>query len=152
MIPFIAFSASAQNAYTIRPTVTPDRFRGISIHREEHTARPKVGLVLSGGGGRGLAQIGVLRALERRGIPIDFIVGNSLGSVIGGLYAAGYSTSAIESIATHTNWTELLSFSGDTKRTDLFVGQKQSEEEGFLLIRFDGLAPIIPSAISSGQR
>ena len=152
LIPFIVLTASAQNSFTIRPTVTPDRFRGISMHREEQPARPKVGLVLSGGGGRGLAQIGVLRALERRGIPIDFIVGNSLGSVIGGLYSAGYSTTAIESIATHTNWSELLSFSGDTKRTDLFVGQKQSEEEGFLLIRFDGLAPIIPSAISTGQR
>ena len=102
------------------------------------SSRPKIGLVLSGGGARGLAQIGVLRALERHHIPIDLIVGNSLGSVVGGLYAAGYSTAQIESIAVHTDWSDLLSFSEETKRTDLFVEQKQSEQEGYLLIRFDG--------------
>lgn len=71
---------------------------------------------------------------------------------MGGLYAAGYSTTQLESIAVHTNWSELLSFSEETKRTDLFVEQKQSEREGYLLIRFDGLQPIIPSSISGGQR
>lgn len=111
-----------------------------------------MGLVLSGGGARGLAQVGVLRVLERHHIPIDLIVGNSLGSVIGGLYAAGYSTAQLESIAIHANWTELLSFSEETKRSDLFVGQKQAQQEGYLVIRFDGLEPIIPSAISGGQR
>ena len=114
--------------------------------------RPKVGLVLSGGGSRGLAQIGVLRALEKHHIPVNFIVGNSIGSVVGGLYAAGYSSAQIDSIATHTDWSELLSFSEDTKRTDLFVGQKEAQQQGYLLIRFDGLAPIIPSSISGGQR
>ncbi len=113
---------------------------------------PKVALVLSGGGARGLAQIGVLRAFEHHRIPIDLIVGNSLGSVVGALYASGYSIAAIESIATHTNWTELLSFSEETKRTDLFLEQKEMAEQGFLQIRFEGLEPIIPSSISGGQR
>ncbi len=113
---------------------------------------PKVALVLSGGGSRGLAQIGVLRALERHHIPVDLIVGNSLGSVVGGLYASGYPITAIESIATHTNWSELLSFSEETKRTDLFLEQKEMSEQGFLQIRFEGLEPVIPSSISGGQR
>lgn len=152
LLPFISLSLFAQSKYVISPSDTAGPFRGISVHPGEHAGRPKVGVVLSGGGGRGLAQIGVLRALEQNHIPIDFIVGNSLGSVVGGLYAAGYSTMQLESIATHTDWSELLSFSEETKRTDLFVGQKQSEEEGYLLIRFDGLAPIIPSSISGGQR
>jgi NTE family protein len=151
-LPFISLSVFAQTKYLIPPSDSSGPFRGISVHRNEHAGRPKVGLVLSGGGGRGLAQVGVLRALERNHIPVDFIVGNSLGAVVGGLYAAGYSTTQLESIVTHTDWSELLSFSEDTKRTDLFVGQKQSEEVGYLLIRFDGLSPIIPSSISGGQR
>ncbi len=129
-----------------RPVPWSDQQPGAAL------GRPKIGLVLSGGGSRGLAQIGVLRSLEQHHIPIDLIVGNSLGSVVAGLYASGYSPSEIESIAVHTDWSELLSFTEETKRTDLYIGQKQSQEEGFLLIRFDGLQPIIPSSISGGQR
>jgi NTE family protein len=124
----------------------------IGVLKAPVAGRPKIGLVLSGGGGKGLAQIGVLRALERNHIPIDLIVGTSLGSVVGGLYASGYSTTEIESIAIHTRWGDLLSFSEDTKRTDLFVQQKEAQQQGFLLIRFEGLEPIIPSSISGGQR
>lgn len=57
-----------------------------------------VGLVLSGGGARGLVHIGVIRALEEKGIPIDYIAGTSMGSIIGGLYAAGYTTEEMEQI------------------------------------------------------
>lgn len=114
--------------------------------------RPKVGLVLSGGGGRGVSQIGVLRALERHRIPVDLIVGASFGSVVGGLSAAGYTSAEIESIAVATNWGELLSFSEETKRTDLFVGQREAYPVGYLVIRFEGLEPVIPSSISGGQR
>lgn len=59
----------------------------------------KVGLVLSGGGAKGLAHIGVLKALEENNIPIDYIVGTSMGGVVGGMYAAGYTPSQIQSIA-----------------------------------------------------
>src|SRR5262249_40028650 len=117
-----------------------------------HVRTPRIGLVLSGGGARGIAQIGVLKVLEQHHIPIHAIVGNSLGSVIGGLYAAGYTTSQLESLVTTVNWSELLSFSEETKRSDLFVVQKETQSEGFLVVRFDGLQPIIPSSISGGQR
>lgn len=136
----------------MRPVQFEREFHGLRLVSSPHTGRPKIGLVLSGGGARALSQIGVLRALEEHRIPIDLIVGNSLGSVIGGLYAAGYSIAQLESIATHADWTELLSFSEETRRTDLFVGQKQAQQEGYLVIRFDGLEPIIPSSISGGQR
>ena len=59
----------------------------------------KVGLVFSGGGAKGLAHIGVLKALEENNIPIDYIVGTSMGGIVGGLYTAGYSPSEIEYIA-----------------------------------------------------
>jgi predicted acylesterase/phospholipase RssA len=114
--------------------------------------RPRVGLVLSGGGGRGLSQIGVLKSLEKHGIAVDLIVGTSFGSVVGGLLASGYSPAEIEGIAKEADWTELLSFSEDTKRTDLFVGQREAYPVGELVIRFDGLEPILPSSISGGQR
>ncbi|HTK82537.1 MAG TPA: patatin-like phospholipase family protein [Bacteroidota bacterium] len=142
----------AQPQAIVYPTKPELEFQGLSLRPRYPLGRPKIGLVLSGGGARGLAQIGVLKMLERNHIPIDLIVGNSLGSVIGGMYASGYSTSEIESIATSTNWGELLSFSEDTKRTDLFVGQKETQAEGYLVMRFDGLQPIIPSSISGGQR
>lgn len=70
--------------------------------------RPKVGLALSGGGARGLAHIGVLQALEKAGIKIDYIAGTSMGAVIGGLYAIGYSADSIEKIALSENWDVLL--------------------------------------------
>ncbi|HZY10694.1 MAG TPA: patatin-like phospholipase family protein [Bacteroidota bacterium] len=142
----------AQTSYIVRPKFSPITFQGLRLQQSKNPDRPKVGLVLSGGGARGLAQIGVLRVLEKNQIPIDVIVGNSLGSVLGGLYASGYSTTQLESIAVNTDWGELLSFSEETKRQDLFIGQKRTEQEGFLSIRFEGLEPIVPSSISGGQR
>ncbi|MBL0175693.1 MAG: patatin-like phospholipase family protein [Ignavibacteria bacterium] len=73
--------------------------------------RPRIGLVLSGGGARGLAQIGVLRALEEAGIIPDFVSGTSIGSIIGGLYAAGYSVDQLERTVTSIHWDALLRLS-----------------------------------------
>ncbi len=73
------------------------------------TQAQKVGLVLSGGGAKGLAHIGVLKALEENHIPIDYIVGTSMGGIVGGLYAAGYSTSEIEKIALSKELQDLVS-------------------------------------------
>ena len=65
----------------------------------------KVGLVLSGGGAQGLAHIGVIKALEERGIPIDYIVGTSMGGAIGAMYASGMSTSEMEAyVSTENYW------------------------------------------------
>ncbi len=152
VILFVTLPVISQSKYIVYPTNAEQEFKGLCLRPKHASGRPKVGLVLSGGGARGLAQVGVIKVLEKYHIPIDVVVGNSLGSVIGGMYASGYTTSEIESIAIHTNWTELLSFSEETKRTDLFVGQKESQAEGYLIIRFDGLQPIIPSSISGGQR
>ena len=58
--------------------------------------RPKVGLVLSGGGAKGLAHIGVLKVLEEQGVKIDYIGGTSMGAIIGGLYASGYTATQLD--------------------------------------------------------
>lgn len=71
--------------------------------------RPKIGLVLSGGGAKGLAHIGALKVLEEEGIVPDYITGTSMGSIIGGLYAIGYTAEELDSIVNNVSWSSLLS-------------------------------------------
>lgn len=79
------------------------------IHPIFAQKRMKVGVVLSGGGAKGAAHIGVLKAIEEAGIPIDYIAGTSMGAVIGGLYAIGYSPEQLDSLIKGQDWTFLLS-------------------------------------------
>jgi NTE family protein len=72
--------------------------------------RPKVALVLSGGGARGLAHAGVFKVLDEEKIPIDMVIGTSVGALIGSLYASGISSEKIEDMAIHINWRNLFSF------------------------------------------
>ncbi len=65
---------------------------------EEPPRRPRIGLALGGGGARGMAHVGVIRALERLHVPIDFIAGTSMGSIVGGLYACGYTPDEMETL------------------------------------------------------
>lgn len=71
--------------------------------------RPKIGVVLSGGGAKGLAHIGILKAIDSAGLKVDYITGTSMGSIIGGLYAIGYSADSIEKITRKINWDLILS-------------------------------------------
>ena len=71
-------------------------------------SRPKVGLVLGGGGAKGAAEVGVLKVIERAGIPIDYIAGTSIGSIVGGLYAAGYTSAELDSMFCQQEWLTLL--------------------------------------------
>jgi len=71
--------------------------------------KPKIGLVLSGGGAKGLAHIGILKSLEQAGITPDYITGTSMGSIIGGLYAIGYTADEIKQIVLEADWDQLLS-------------------------------------------
>lgn len=71
-------------------------------------ARPRVALVLSGGGARGFAHIGVLRVLREMHVPIDMVVGTSMGSVVGGAYAAGASVAELDAMARHTDWDRVV--------------------------------------------
>lgn len=124
------------------PTILP--YRNIK--------RPRIALVLSGGGARGAAAIGVLKVLEKNHIPIDFIIGTSIGSIVGGLYAGGYTTDQLEKVVTSTRWDEVINFSDDARRRDMFIDQKTARDRSLLTLRFEGFEPVIPSALSSGQR
>jgi len=79
------------------------------VRAQEQPRRPKVGLVLSGGAAKGLAHIGVLKILEEAGIQPDYITGTSMGSIIGGLYAVGYSPDSLHRLAISQNWAHVLS-------------------------------------------
>ena len=77
--------------------------------QDGYAQRKKVGVVLSGGGAKGVAHIGVLKVLEEAGIPIDYIAGTSMGAIVGGLYAVGYDANALDSMVRVQNWPFLLS-------------------------------------------
>ena len=113
---------------------------------------PVIGLALSGGGARGLAQIGVLKAFDEAGIQIDLIAGTSIGSIIGGAYASGYSVEEMDSIVARTDWNRLLSLTNTSERRELFVDQKIAEDRSLLTLRLDGLTPIIPTSFNEGIR
>lgn len=89
--------------------------------------RPRIGLVLSGGGARGLAHVGVLKELERQHVPIDAIAGTSMGAVVGGLYASGMSASRIESLMGSLDWVE--AFRDRPSRTDLDFRRKEDDRD-----------------------
>ena len=109
--------------------------------------RAKVGVVLSGGGAKGMAHIGVLKVLERAGIPVDIVTGTSMGSIIGGLYAIGYNASALDSMVRVQDWSYVITDRedmshqsiGDRRKqntyaytTGLTIGQKDMNAGGFI--------------------
>lgn len=113
-----------------------------------HT-RPKVGLVLSGGGAKGLAHIGVLKVLEEAGIPIDYIGGTSMGSIVGGLYAIGYSASQLDSLVRRTNWDELLT--DKVSRRNLSMIEKDEDLKYLFSFPIQGKKITLPTGIVAGQ-
>ena len=96
-----------------------------------HASEPKVVLVLSGGGARGVAHIGVIKALEQMRIPIHGIVGTSMGAVVGGLYASGYSPEQMERVVARADWPAI--FSDDPERQAFRFRRKR--EDASLLVR-----------------
>ncbi len=115
-------------------------------------SRPKIGLVLSGGGARGAAHIGVIEALEEMQVPIDYIVGTSMGAVIGGLYAAGIPIQTIREDFSSLNWDDIFSY--EIRRTDLNFRRKL-DSDIFILKNFISYTPSgfhIPAGLISGQR
>ncbi len=112
--------------------------------------KPRVVLVLSGGGARGIAHVGVLKALQEQGITVDMVIGTSMGAVVGGFFAAGYSADRIEAIVKKIDWTGLFSDQG--LRENQLVSQKNIPRRHILQFRLKGLVPIVPPALTQGQQ
>ena len=110
---------------------------------------PKVGLVLSGGGAKGLAHIGVLRVIEEAGVKIDYIGGTSMGAIIGALYAAGYTANQLDSIFHETNFNILIQ--DEVPRGAKTFYEKRDAEKYALTLPFDNFNVSFPSALSRGQ-
>ena len=112
--------------------------------------RKKVGIVLSGGGAKGVAHIGVLKVLEEAGIPIDYIAGTSMGAIVGGLYSVGYDAKTLDSLVRIQDWPFLLS--DRVYRYDLPFSEKESNEKYLLSIPFgEGRRIKVPAGFISGQ-
>jgi len=124
----------------------------VSLDASAQTVRPKTCLVLGGGGARGAAHIGVLKVLEREHVPIDCITGTSMGAIVGGLYAAGYSATQIEAVLKSIDWKDM--FNDDPPREELPMRRKEDELRFLGGIEFglrDGKIAL-PRGVIQGQK
>jgi NTE family protein len=110
----------------------------------------KVGLVLSGGGAKGLAHIGALKVIEESGVKIDYIGGTSMGAIIGALYAAGYSATELDSIFQNTNFANLIQ--DNLPRSAKTFYEKEDSERYALTLPFNNFKISFPQALSGGQK
>ena len=88
--------------------------------------RKKVAVVLSGGGAKGMAHIGVLKVLEKAGIPVDIVTGTSIGSIVGGLYSIGYNANSLDSMVRAQDWTYVITDKEDLRNQSLLDRKKQN--------------------------
>jgi NTE family protein len=109
----------------------------------------KVGLVLSGGGAKGFAHIGVIKVLEQAGVRVDYIGGTSMGAIIGALYASGYNANQLDSIIRNTDFTNILQDKLPRDAKSFF--QKENDEKYVITLPVKGNNIGLPSAISKGQ-
>ncbi len=123
-----------------------------SVPAADAAAKPRVGLVLSGGGSRGLAHVGVLKALEELKIPVSAIAGTSMGAVVGGLYAGGMTAAEVEQLVLSLDWIEAME--DRPPRSDLNFRRKQDDRE-FLVrlpLGLQGGKFRLPRGLVQGQK
>ena len=123
---------------------------GISTEAQtQNTERPKIGLVLSGGGAKGMAHIGALKVIEEAGVQIDFIGGTSMGAIVGGLYASGYSATQLDSIFRSVDFDQVIQ--DQFPRGNKSFYEKEDSERYALTLPFNKFKLSFPKGISSGQ-
>ncbi len=114
--------------------------------------RPRIGVVLSGGGARGAAHVGVLEVLEEMQIPVDYVAGTSMGAVVGGLYASGVGVTDLTRLLTDLPWDTM--FSDRTRRRDMSFRRKQDDRDyvSNFHFGFEGGRLRLPTGLIQGQR
>lgn len=117
--------------------------------QENNPEDVKVGLVLSGGGAKGLAHIGALKVIEEAGVRVDYIGGTSMGAIIGALYASGYTASQLDSIFHVVDFNELIQ--DNVPRSARTFYEKKNSERYALTLPFDNFKISFPRALSKGQ-
>lgn len=112
--------------------------------------RPGVGLTLSGGGAKGLAHIGVLQAIDSAGLKIDYVTGTSMGSIVGALYAMGYSGDSIAAVARRLDWNTL--FSNQPNLSDISYEERSEYNRYMIEVPFEYGKPKLTSGVISGEQ
>lgn len=112
--------------------------------------KPKIGLSLAGGGAKGFAHVGVLKIIDSLGVKIDYISGTSMGAIVGGLYASGYSANDIEKIVKDTDFYSLLN--NEKTREDINFFDKTNDKYIVRVPIKNGKINFLPRSISSGQK
>ncbi|MCF8371002.1 MAG: patatin-like phospholipase family protein [Bacteroidales bacterium] len=120
-------------------------FEGFS----QENKRPKIGLVLSGGGAKGFAHLGAIKVLEEAGIQVDVISGTSIGSIVGGFYAMGYPVEFIDSLVRHANWQYLLT--DEINRNDMALYEKEIQDLYFFQLPFSEGKFSLPGGLIAGR-
>ena len=136
---------------TLLPVIVLLLVPTICVSQADDISRPKIGLVLSGGGARGAAHVGVIKVLDEMRIPIDYIAGTSMGAIAGGLYASGMTASDLEQIIVTADWSLLLS---DRPPRAQRSYRRKAEDFGFLVnfdVGVDNEGLILPRGIVQGQ-
>ena len=113
-------------------------------------SRPKIGLVLGGGGALGIAHIGVLKVLEEQHVPIDYIAGTSMGSIIGGLYASGMAPDEIQAFLAGLDWNDVLRDA--TPRRELFFRRKLDDQRYLFEMGLNWGGPKMGTGMAAGQK
>jgi NTE family protein len=113
-------------------------------------ARPKIGLVLGGGGALGMSHIGVLKVLEEQRIPIDYIAGTSMGSIIAGLYASGMGPEEMQKFLESMNWDDVMADA--TPRQELFFRRKRDDQRYLFEMGLNWGGPKMGTGMAAGQK
>ena len=122
----------------------------VTYSQQSSSTRPKIGLVLSGGGAKGLAHIGVLKVLEEVGIRPDYITGTSMGGILGGLYAIGYNANDLSEIDLNTNWNDLLS--DEIPLNNIAMEEKHDYQNYILELPIISKKLYLPSGLLEGEK
>jgi NTE family protein len=153
---FVYFYQSSENTLKMNiKTISkhlPFVFIGIVltfILNHSMAQRPKVGLVLSGGGAKGISHVGILQAIDSAGLKIDYITGTSMGSIVGGLYAIGYSGKEIERISEELDWDAILSNKPNYK--DISIDEKDEYGKYSIEIGLKDLKPQIATGLIESE-
>ena len=121
----------------------------LNAQQEQSKDSIKVGLVLSGGGAKGFAHIGVLKVIDSLGIKVDYIAGTSMGAIIGSLYASGYSGKQLDSIFKSQNFDDIIS--DNLPRAAKTFYERDNSEKYAVTLPFENFKVKLPSALSRGQ-
>lgn len=132
--------------YGAIPAAALDKSKLFSHYKK----RPRIALVLSGGGAKGIAHVGVLKVIEKTGLQVDYITGTSMGSIVGGLYASGYTAEMLEQLVLNMDWDAMLA--DDISRRSTSIEEKGDHDKYITSFQIAKKGILLPTGFKRGQR